>query len=370
LYPGQFLTARYKRRKRLWSYDGEACNRWGANQMPLNNPAYRILRNIVVIMVAVVMAMVAFSAYRAMHERARVKAGLVPTGLPFLPAPPTGVGCYYQKTGDVTWQSVPCLSPSEVSKLHREQADTTLVATNSNGSLVSPTSRATSLVEGVINVQFIKFSGETDNLYGPNKFSIQANSNTFTGNNGDLDWVQFTYTNTPPGPLSDPDVCVWQEDLTVDAVNPSNSTQGSCLPTVATALSSAWFGYLQGITYDVPSCQFPFWRLGCRKGFYQLAAEIRNPAGTWAVTAPDDFGLSVNWNEISGTVVGSSKGSQAQFRSPTFINVATSAYAPWLNSVAYTNLGGITAETNNLELKFETSQCMAGECTLITDIGN
>jgi len=68
--------------------------------MQPNDAAYRGPRNLLVIVVAIVVAITVFSVYRTTRHRTTVRPGLGPAGLqlPSISAPPGGIGCYYKKT--------------------------------------------------------------------------------------------------------------------------------------------------------------------------------------------------------------------------------------------------------------------------------
>ncbi len=342
--------------------------------MQLNNPAYRWRRNLAIVLVTVVVAaIVVFSAYRITHKQTKATPGVVAPASQFpsmAVAPPGGVGCYYQKPGQEAWQSVACVPPSELNKMPRPQVDPNLFPA-SMGSVVPGTSRATSLWQGYIGISFFTFSGETDNFYGPNLFSIQANSNFFKGLNGDTYWVQFVYTYFPPGNPTSPKLCVWQQDISLGNSS-NNAAQNACVGVDAETLSSNWGAVVYGITtYDL--CPLGS---GCQAGYYLTAKGVTS-GGSWAVTTPDVVGLSVSWSQISGSIVGVALGSKAQFTSRTLIGQTTGAFAPGLNSVSFSNQGATTAETNNLFLvgaRYFPAQhdfCSgSGWCYLNTMMGN
>ncbi|MGA2876071.1 MAG: hypothetical protein ABSE82_11110, partial [Nitrososphaerales archaeon] len=59
-----------------------------------------------------------------------------------------------------------------------------------------------------------QYSGESDSGTGSsNNWSIQLNTNTFTGSNSQDDWVQFTYQQ-PVNVLGQNELCIWQIELT------------------------------------------------------------------------------------------------------------------------------------------------------------
>ena len=365
--------------------------------MQPNNPVYRRPRSLVAVVVVLVVAIVAFSVFRTRHKMTVVNRVLGPPGLQFpsFAAPRGGVGCYYLKPGDEVWQSVACVPPSEARKLPREQADPTLFAA-SNGNLAPATTRATSLWEGYVDVVFFnKFSGETDPGWQSNdSWSIQANTNFFTGNNGDTDWVQFVYTNAQPGPPNVlpsvlPTLCVDQEDM--NQGNSPNAVQQQCVNTTLQTLSSNFAGYVSATTSG-PFFPCPIWRLRHCPADYTLttiftAWQGNAGVGSWAVTAPDLNGLSTRWNQISGTIVGTALGTEAVFTSPTLLLSNTGAYGPSLNNVSFTNRRcpscppvcplstnppcSPTGETNNLNFLEEAAYCInGGWCYVVTEMGN
>lgn len=331
------------------------------------------LRNLFLITVVIAVAVVAVSVYRIAHRRTPPNPGSLPNmfGVPLMAvAPPSDIGCYYHKPGHQEWQSVACVPQSVVSKLPRAQADPTLFAASKGtgtATVVPATSRASSLWEGYVGISFFNFSGEKDSFFGFDSFSIQANSNLFKGNNGDTDWVQFVYQNEPPGAYALPTLCVWSEDITLAGTDPANSTQGACVYPPAQPLQSNWGATLYGVTSGALRCRL---RFGCRT-VYTLTASFETLAGGWCVTAPDTFGLSVNWDQISGTILGAAMSSQAQFRSPTIIGSNTGAYGPGLTDVLSSNQGATTAETNNLHILYRSTPCNGnGWCFVSSLIGN
>jgi hypothetical protein len=327
-----------------------------------NNPAYRSSKKLVMGMAAI---MVAISGCAV--NQATVNPVLVPAALHFpsvaVAPPPGGVGCYYKKPGHEDWQKMACVPQSVVDKRPRQQVDATVFAA-SGGNVIPATNRASSLWEGYTNAWFSTFSGETDSFFGPDAFSIQANTNFFPGTNGHTDIVQFTYTYSPPGSASPPQVCV----VSID--NITNSALSACANTPVLALTSSFGADVYGLTSGVLTCK------KYRHGefcliTYNLTAVVVTSGGSWAVTAPDYYGLSYNWNQLSGTIVGAALGSQAIFTSPTTIGSNIGIYAPSLNGVLSVNSGAPTAETNNLNFITEYTFCNGyGWCYLVSTIGN
>lgn len=338
--------------------------------MRQTNSMFRSSRSLVAIfVVSVVGAIVACSVDRA---RTTVNPVLIPTEFHSPPIkmsrPPVAIGCYYQEPGH-EWQSVACVPSSKLSKQPRQQIKVgdrgaTWYLTKSNGMSITPTAQDTSLTEGFVAVSFLQFSGEYDSATtdGFDVFSMQANSNTFTIN-GHTYWVQFTYTNNGPPSgntsrspiaLEPAQLCVQQQD--------NDDVHQKCVPTPNQALSSNWFGVIQGISTPLAPCKIPTVYPGSKRPppapacqlEYFLTAVIWTPWGALAVTDSDLYGLSSHWGQFGGSILGGAMGSEACFTSPTLLNSLTGAYAQWIapplnaTSATFATTGGTTAERNNL----------------------
>jgi hypothetical protein len=327
-------------------------------------------RNLAIVTLAIVAAILAYSLFRTRLNRIAVTRRSVPTRLELptaaIKAPPGGVGCYYQKPGEEKWQTVECVPESEASKLPRPQADPILEAIK-NGSVVPANSLINSLREVRTSAWFSKFSGETDSGFGPGFFSIQANTNYFQGNNGDTDWAQFVYSYSPPGAHDLPMICQWSVDITQNSAPAPKCVN---IPN-APALSASFGADVYGISTSVMKCGIKLpWVFGCAT-VSSLTAVVWTPAGSWAVIAPDYYGLSTRWNTVSGGILGISQKDTANFTSPTLISSITGAYAPWLNNVASANGGATSGETNNLNPISGFTACNGtGWCYLVSTIGN
>jgi len=104
------------------------------------------------------------------------------------PSPPSDPGCYhYTKTEG--WVSVPCLSQAQVQAL--PPPGTNHIPGIEYRKLGKATPKYPIISKAYVEVTFVQFSGETDTSFGSGAFSIQTNTNLFTGLNKHLDWVQF-----------------------------------------------------------------------------------------------------------------------------------------------------------------------------------
>lgn len=150
------------------------------------------------------------------------------------------------------------------------------------------------------------FSGETDTVNGSGAFSIQTNTNFFTGLNKDWCWVQFVLQNYPNEDVPQAPLCVWVFDVTEN-----DWTHTVCMYVPIQYLSST---YRAGI-----------WGYAMRgHSQYVLSTIAIVPAGDgnigiYSVVAVDVFGLHANWHAVTGTILGAGSGSQANFTSPTTV---------------------------------------------------
>jgi hypothetical protein len=270
---------------------------------------------------------------------------------------PVAVGCYYHAIKGEAWQTVPCASQTQTSKLPRP-----VIGGSTYGIKGLSVGTENILTEGYTTAWFSAFSGEKDSSFGTDAFSIQANTNAFNGYNGQTDWVQFT-DQASPGSSND---CVWNIDLQTQTYAPV------CVSTGAQTLSSTFGADVVGTVTD---------RLVCTSGpiihlclfYYYLTSTYMTPTGTWAVTAPDTYGLHSQWTQISGTILGLGDGSEAIFTHPTKVASNVGAYSSGLTSATTFNTlqsGYWTDESNNLNYQSTSSACYGdGYCVLWTQMG-
>ena len=218
-----------------------------------------------------------------------------------------------------------------------------------------------------VNVLFIPppfffFSSEVDSSSGLGGFSIQLNTNTFTGRSGHNYWYQFVHQNFTPLPGANSNACsgslcftdvfgIWQNDITVACNNPAlkcGNPQGyfcTCVFVTPEALSGSYSTNI--LTYFIPPTP--------GGGTYGSVGSILiTPNSVYAVVAPDLYGLSaLKWQSVSGTILGAGGGSQAQFITPTVVQ--TTLTAKYGNSgtqldmiLPNTYTDTTTAESNNL----------------------
>lgn len=229
---------------------------------------------------------------------------------------PTAVGCYHYNQGE--WENVTCLPSEEVLKWGNLPGP--FLGIQSHSSPSSPITPSTRLTYGIVMVNIRYFGAEADThtdpkdpYYGAHSdwYSIQLNTNTFTGNNGHTDWVQFTYQKYARSTL-----CIWQIDLDVpndqgyynncvsapdvslDEVHPWESASGM-----------GWESFIEGYVATGSLGQGSTPIIG-------IYAWLNGDGGLYYMAAPDMFGLAtanVGWVEASGGIMGSGNSAIANF---------------------------------------------------------
>ena len=137
--------------------------------------------------------------------------------------------------------------------------------------------------------------------YGPGGYSVQNNTNVFTGNNGAKDWVQFVFQNF----INSNHTCIWQINVTLatatgnaQGYDPTGCYTMSAGPEVVwgAAFSTRPIGSLAGANYLVIQTM-------------TVSGEIQ------ASVQPDIYGLGTdgNWTAASGGILGAGSGSEAIF---------------------------------------------------------
>jgi len=214
--------------------------------------------------------------------------------------PPSAAGCYRYKSGD-QWRAVKCPAEQHLKeRLLRPEAVKFIGVGESAAHDAPPFKSATVRVRMTPDL----FPEEDVNpltgaaMSGPDAYSIQINV-PFTGNNGQVDEVQFVNEAWPlpvvspfsPQNQYDNIVCVWQ------IANVTQNYQHSCIIVMADHIINSLTGYI----YNNNS---------------MLGAVVDSGKSTyWAVGAPDMYGLAMGnrWNSVSGTVLGRGNSSEASF---------------------------------------------------------
>jgi hypothetical protein len=212
------------------------------------------------------------------------------------PLPPQVQGCYHY-TNTTGWKNISCATEDELKQIRAHPP----MEGNTYG-IYGVTALNTKVTFGKVDVKFTQYSGESDSKKGTNTWSIQTNTNYFNGNNGQKDWVQFVYQNSPNSSYRN-NFCTWQvvdvQPGPADFSNVHCVTSG--LPPTQT-LSSSYEAYTTG-SYLSGSITGEF----C----------INSGAQCWGVVTTDSYNLHSNWVDTSGTILGHSDLSVANFVSPT-----------------------------------------------------
>jgi hypothetical protein len=241
--------------------------------------------------------------------------------------PPVGPGCYVYNSTNATWSSATCMSATDSSKIPPpfEGGVNGVYGIEETGIFIS---------SGDVAVQFSQYSGETDSKYGSDTFSIQANTNYFTGNNGQLDWVQFTEQSSPSGA----EACAWEIDLTTN-----NFNNHECMPTSIQTLSSSYSSYIESFA---------------QSGTIQTEFCSYEQNKCWSATQTDTYGVANSWVSLSGTILGLGLQSTAEFTHPT--NEMTKVtYDVDIHSVY---MDYTTGEINNLNYYKQQNGCIREIC--------
>jgi hypothetical protein len=253
----------------------------------------------------------------------------VSSALPKIPSPPDVLGCYTY-TQAAGWKLVPCATNVDASYLVRPTEGGSATSNPIYGVSISTTKANM----GVVWLSFTTYSGEHDTLWGTNAYSVQTNTNFFTGGNGHTDWVQFTIQSNPNtinGYNPFERGCIWNIDVTTQTYTPT------CVNMNIESLTSSYGNdrYVQGNTTSGGHLQAIFQQ--CDNGTCQ----------TLGLTASDTYGLAGRWSQSSGTILGLGGGSQVVFTHPTAQWTDVGISAKNLNSASQST-AYLTGESNNL----------------------
>ena len=249
------------------------------------------------------------------------------------PTPPTTLGCAEYNAG--VWQTIPCLSQSAASSLPKP--------TEGGSSGVYGLTQSTILLSGLVKVTLSTFSGETDSSFGSGAFSIQANTNPFTGSNGDEDGIQFTEQSGASAGIHV--TCIWQVDIT------KQNYPNTCVSNPLQTLKKGYSVYISSTAV---------------KGTLTTEFCVNSGKTCYKVSATDMYGLDKHWTQLSGTLLGLGGGSAADFTHPTVMY----AYVTLLAKAKLFNTGPYTEETNNLNIKSNKVSCSSSGCTLTSESTN
>jgi hypothetical protein len=219
--------------------------------------------------------------------------GAPPALIAELPAMPEDEGCYSYTAS--RWEVVPCATDDYVEAHYpHPELQFSLLSVPKTGK----THHTVPLVYGVVLLTFEEVGTEKDSAAGAEAWSIQNNTNLFTGTNGHLDGVQFADQSDPNGPDG---VCVWNVDVTTQDYSARKCVS---VPRVRPG------GFVKNDQAQVTGKVVSGDRLSVQ-AFLPWSGSI----ASWGVVTKDKFGLAGHWTEVSGSVLGEGGSSKATFSS-------------------------------------------------------
>ncbi|MGA2459796.1 MAG: zinc-ribbon domain-containing protein [Candidatus Bathyarchaeia archaeon] len=223
-----------------------------------------------------------------------------------LPNSPTAVGCY--DYGQAGFANATCLSSEEVLKYGHLPGHFLGIGSNNAG---NPSGHPTLLTYGLVMVNIHNFGSEWDSSLRDGAYSIQLNTNTFFGNNGHTDWVQFVYQDycgfhggVVGYSCEDRSrLCIWNVDITIaKQTKNQDGYYPTCVGPGDVPLSkkdpSPWETVIVGFVRA--------------NGNLELVAFL--DGHIFNVVAPDTYGLAFGWSEASGGIMGAGGSSVANFQ--------------------------------------------------------
>jgi hypothetical protein len=237
-----------------------------------------------------------------------------------LPLPPQTQGCFKGTANG--WVAIACAPPGGMGPFIADITSETAIETPNGASSTIP------FQFGQIEATFTSFGTEVDGSGTANAFSFQANTNTFKGNNGDSDWVQFVIQ--PINGQSGLKIETW--DVTTFDAQPKGSCNACTLKcgctdygingaAAATPIPNRSGGFVQydfatlaGSVYNDVNNN-PVIGMVAQFSWFNTSNDPQNFRGLYAIVVPDQYGLAkgTNWNNISGAVLGFGGGSEANF---------------------------------------------------------
>jgi hypothetical protein len=270
------------------------------------------------------------------------------------------------------WQTVPCLDSAWV------QQNVPPPDFFAPANLFETASPQDPLVFAQLNTTFITPGTEMDVPQSTdggvptgqaNRWSVQNNTNFFTGTNTHQDWVQFVVQVSDGQAV----LCVWNIDRTIPDYYTNTFCSAGWSSSVGVPISNTTpvplrnGGALQSLDFvnmagyvDASNPANPLLKMVVEMSPVQDSAH-----SVYAVVGSDAYGLgsNSNWREISGAVFGHSLGSSSEFtnaevrttimtsncRGDTTANGDTCTSRPPLqNNLDFCTNWGLTAENSNL----------------------
>jgi len=251
---------------------------------------------------------------------------------------PTAPGCYtYVKQ---KWQATPCLPESQARAFPPPIQ---------GGSLPIYGVQTATPTVGAVWSALTQANGMYDSISHKPDYSVQLNTNYFTGSNGHTDWVQLVtqaYFNAYYPALSYAGGCIWNNDLSNTPFQPTYP----CVSLPYVNLNTTWQAFIE---LDIVP--------GGLQGTFELCGY---PCVWGSVTVSDVYGLgsSGRWQQTSGTLLGYGLGSRAMFYSPAYL--ATDVVQGYPGNTHGQFISAIvTGESNNLNyVSYNYVGCSNGDC--------
>jgi hypothetical protein len=313
--------------------------------------------------------------------------------------PPTQPGCHRYENG--AWHETACLSEDFVRRHFPPPTAQNSIKSIPKLFLTPNLKRAlvytVPVVFGSVDLMHLSdpaLGTVTDSLVGSDAFSIQVNTNFFAASNGNVGWVQFVLQSNSS--LDSDALCVWNVDVTV-AVATKNASGYSPLCVAIPKERTVFTADRQEgrrTTFIGPGAEIS--ERSRVAGYLSKSARGLPTLGAWAyvpwspfsayaVSAPDTYGLTGRWTEVSGDIIGLGNGSRANFAHTKIrtviqasscvdgsINPCPSAVSPLFNlsTSAAASVDNVTGEDSNLSSNYDFSyhppslSCFKGSCWL------
>jgi len=283
---------------------------------------------------------------------------------------PAELGCHVETTpGKLT--KVACLSAAEIAKYPPP-----IPCAGADGdaacgmqSTVTPAQQQFGvnripITEGFLENTLEQYGSSTDSDFGAGGYSVQLNTNYFSSTTTSVanttGWIQFAFQNFPGGGGR---FCIWNNHWT-DPHNPQYSpvcTPYSALPLTARArFTVGGFVCARGCNYISNAPALFGWMHWDTLNANGTVCANCSSGTLWAV-APDTYGLAGNWLQVSGSLLGSGRGSKLTFSGnaddrnvlgatacPIPLSPGWTCNTPQLNAQYADTAGWVTGESNNL----------------------
>jgi hypothetical protein len=261
----------------------------------------------------------------------------------FLSHPPNKAGCFEGNFQTLQWIQVECTFNAVETPFATPNIGGH--GTGSGNDIASYTGSTQNYLTVLANLTFTSFtSPETDSQRGSGSYSIQVNTNTWTGTNSKTDEVQFSAQTYQSGYTA---IGVWQIVTESQSSCPSGDTWVSpnCYHATQYTPSSTFMPALgSGNQYLVTG--------EAANGYLETTA--CGNSSCYDVSTTDSYDLEGSWVNEESNIFGYGSSSEASFTSSTHIDVnvwVTAIYNSPSNWEVYCqSTNSYTSEYNNMNL--------------------